>query len=185
MPKPGAPKKPLGGMLGGIPDDVLEKLKDQASDIGQGFQDVVTGGDDQGGGEDSGSDSAAELQNLASDPAKLTKQAQQQGLTPQQLLERAREREKERQEHLAALRKGIQRIGDEQQAVRQRSQQEATAKQKEEQEEEQHKIDQLEEKRKEEEKTAVLQAKPKQKAGMIGMPQSVKATMPELRTGAD
>lgn len=109
MPKPGMSKKPLGGVLGGIPDDVLEKLKDQTGDVGKGFQDAVSGGDDDsGGGEDSG-DSGVEFQGGKPDPTKLAQQAQQQGLTPAQLLERRKKEKEQEQFHRRMIDEWAQR----------------------------------------------------------------------------
>lgn len=109
MPNPGMPKKPFGGVLGGIPDDVLEKLKDQAQDVGKGAQDAITGGDDGSGGAEDSGDSGIELQGGKPDPTKLTQQAQQQGLTPAQLLERRKTEKEQEQFHRRMIDEWAQR----------------------------------------------------------------------------
>lgn len=157
MPKPGVPKKPLGGILGGIPDDVLEKLKDQAQDAVKGLQDAATGGGDAGGGEDSG-DSGIELQGGKPDPTKIAQQAQQQGLTPAQLLEKRKKEKEQEQFHRRMIDEWAQRG---QQLRKDVETKQERAKEEEKQRKEQEML-QLQE---EEAKAAVLQAPKKSKPG--------------------
>lgn len=158
MPKPGQPKQVFGGVLGGIPDNVLEKLKDQAQDVGKGVQDVITGGDDGSGGAEDSGDSGVELQGGKPDPTKLTQQAQQQGLTPAQLLERRKKEKEQEQFHR-------QRIEEWAQRGQQLRQDVETEENKAKEEEKQRKEQEMVQLQEEEAKAAVLAPPKKVKPG--------------------
>lgn len=172
------PKPILGGVLGGIADDTIEKLKEQAQDTVQGLADAVTGDQAASGdvAEDSG-DSGIELQSGKTDPAKVAQQAQQQGLTPQQLMAK-------RQEEKVLLQFHQQQI-QEWAATHSHMSQEKQAKEKREIEEgEAKKQQEMQQLQIEEAKSAVLS--PPKKAGKPSrgsafvVQQSQKANMAEM-----
>lgn len=137
------PKPLLGNQ---IIQDTFEQLKDQAQDVPSAIQDVVTG-QDVGKG-----DTGIELQGGKTDPAQITQQAQKQGVTPQQILQRQQGEKKE----MEALREGIARLTREDEEQLQKTTQKEAEKQKAEEQANQQKIEQLEEQRREEEKSATL-----------------------------
>lgn len=136
--------KPLLGSQ--IAQDTFEKLQDQVQDVGQTVKDVVTGQDVAKG------DSGIELQSGKTDPAQIAGQAQKQGVTPQQILQRQQGEKKEMEE----LREGIARLRREDEEQLQKTKQKEAEKQKAEEVENQQKIEQIEEQRREQAKAETL-----------------------------
>jgi len=160
------PKPVLGSQ---ILQDTFENLKTQAGDVVGGLKDLA-GGDSQN--IDSKGDSGIEKLAGQQDPKTMAQQAQNQGLTPQQLMERRAKEEQDRQFHQGKIKEWEDHFlqmkkGEEEGKKRQQAEED----QKKEQE-----IIQLQE---EQAKTAVLQgpAKPKQGRGTAFLPPSAKQSM--------
>ncbi len=149
--------------------DTFENLKTQAGDVVGGLKDLVAG-DSQSA--DSKGDSGIEQLTGQQDPKTGAQQAQQQGLTPQQLMEKRAKEEQDRQFHQGKIKEWedhFLKVKKEEEEEEKRRQ--AEADQKKDQE-----IVQL---REEQAKAAVLQgqSKPKPRRGTAFLPPSAKQSM--------
>jgi len=151
------PKPVLGSQ---ILQDTFENLKTQAGDVTQGLKDLTTG------------DSGIEQLGGRQDPKTQAQQAQQQGLTPQQLAENHAREKREIEYHQEYIKK----IDEEQANLRREAKLRADEEARQEQERKDQEIVQL---REEEAKAAVLQgqSKPKQGRGAEFLPPSAKQSM--------
>lgn len=152
-----------------ILQDTFENLKTQGSDVAQGLKDLVAGGTQNS---DSKGDSGIEQLAGQQDPKQPVRQAQQQGLTPQQLLDKRRQEEQERQFHL-------QQVKDWDEHYRQLKKEDEAKQKQAEEEKKQKKQQEIIQLQEEQAKAAVLQgsAKPKQGRGTAFLPPSAKQSM--------
>lgn len=159
--------KPIGGSQ--LLQDTFEKLGDQGGDVVQGLKDLVSGDDGNG---DARGDSGIEQLAGQQDPKQQAQQAQQQGLTPQQLAERRAREEREIKYH----QEYIKTVDNEQANLRRGARLKADEEAKQEQERKEQKAIQL---REEEARTATLQGptKRKQGRGTAFLPPSARQSM--------
>ncbi len=152
-----------------ILQDTFENLKQQGGDAVQGLKDLVTG-DSQNS--DTKGDSGIEHLGGQQDPKQMAQQAQQQGLTPQQLMEKRAKEEQDRQFHQGKIKEWedhflkVKKEEEEQEKRRQA-------------EEDQKKDQEIVQLREEQAKAATLQvqSKPKQGRGTAFLPPSAKQSM--------
>lgn len=159
------PKPVLGSQ---ILQDTFENLKSQAGDVAAGLKDLAAG-DSQNS--DAKGDSGIEQLANQQDPKQAAQQAQQQGLTPQQLVEKRAEEQRQREFHLEQVKTWNEHyLQMKKEDEAKQNQAEAAEKQKKEQE-----IIQL---REEQAKAQTLQgqAKPKQGRGTAFLPVQAKAS---------
>jgi len=160
------PKPVLGSQM---LQDTFENLKQQGSDVAQGLKDLAAG-DSQN--TDTKGDSGIEQLAGQQDPKQQARQAQQPGLTPQQLMEKRAKEEQDRQFHQGK----IKEWEDHFLKVKKEEEGEENRRQAEAEQEKQQEIIQL---REEQAKAATLQgsAKPKQGRGTAFLPPSAKQSM--------
>lgn len=155
MARPVKSSRPILGKQ--LAQDAFEQAAKQKSDVVQGLKDLATGAPPDSA--DRGDKGIEQLTgSQTSDPLKQLKQAQTQGLTPQQQAERKAKEEQEKQFHLEKVKEWEEDYKRLEEEERQKEELEAReAEEKKEQE-----IVELEE---QEARAEVLQAPPKPKEG--------------------
>jgi hypothetical protein len=160
------PKPVLGSQ---ILQDTFENLKQQGSDVVGGLKDLAAGDSQNSGTE---GDSGIEQLSSQQDPKTQMQQAQQHGLTPQQLSQKRAQEEKDRQFHQGKVKEWEEhflKVKNEEEEGKKRQQAE----------EEQKKEQEIIQLREEQARAAVLQGpgKPKQGRGTAFLPPSAKQSM--------
>lgn len=114
--------------------DTFEKLGDQANDVVAGLKDLVTGGNDKSGGDNG-------IEQVAGQNDPKQSQQPQQGLNPQQLVQKR----SEEQEAVKFHREQIQKWDEDYKKMRQEDDEEDRKKSEEEKKKEEQRIFQLQE----------------------------------------